>query len=135
MSPYVITTRQALAPGLAEDGSGPQPFLSQRAVATLEEARDLVRHAYHPFDHPDGRDVNQRCKFLDGTAGHRTPTTGLRGIGESGGSALLPDGTVIEVEQVDIREIAYRADFRWQTRRASDVAPEIIDAYNARWVA
>lgn len=61
------------------------------------------------------------------------PLPGLSAyLPESGGRIDLPGGTVIEVERVDIREVAYRADFRWQTRRASDVTPEILAAYNAK---
>ena len=126
--PYIVTTK----PGPDPLGRSQRGYDSRRAVATLEEARALVSRAYHPFDHPDGRDINQRVLFLDGTPYHRTKTTGWRGIGEDGGSALLPDGTVIEVERRSVGELIEElARIGITHGPAGDVTEAVIDAFNA----
>lgn len=87
-----------------------QEAIERRAFASLEGAREHVMRAYQPFDHPDGRDINQRVLFLDGTPNHveSLRTTGWCKIDESGGSALLPDGTVLEVQPCNPVHLAER---------------------------
>jgi hypothetical protein len=71
-----------------------------RRTFTRSSRPTSTRKSYTPFDHPDGRDINQRCLFLDGTPHHieRYRTTGWRHIDETGGSAMLPDGTMVLVQ-------------------------------------
>jgi hypothetical protein len=104
MSPYIVTTKRRGYMGLGLVRS--PRVVSRRAVATLEEAQDLVREA--------------------------GATVAAAVITESGGTITLPDGTVIEVEQTTVEAIANEvvpaAGHFWT---AADV-PKILDAYNAR---
>ncbi len=88
-------------------------------------------------------DTYEDCERCGGS-GERDSRRAVATLEEAYGGTVgpLPDGTTIEVEQVDIREVAVRADFRWQTTPsdsrsfANDLArlrrrhPEAFDATN-----
>lgn len=67
---------------------------------TLDAAKEAAMRLWKPFDHPDGRNTNSLCLFLDGTPHHieRYRTTGWRKINEAGGSMMLPDDTLVLVQ-------------------------------------
>jgi hypothetical protein len=101
--PYIVTTKRRGYMGLGLVRS--PRVVSRRAVATLEEAQDLVREA------------------------GATVTAAV--ITESGGTITLPDGTVIEVEQTTWWTLASHAGFKG-ANRAAQAEYLILDAYNAR---
>jgi hypothetical protein len=115
VSPYIVTTKRRGYMGLGLVRS--PRVVSRRAVATLEEANEAVHRIVH--DLPGKWQITTLAKC--------TP------LPDSGGTVgPLPDGTVIEVEQIswdDLRdqcpEHLPRAE--GQTRQAA-----ILDAYNAR---
>jgi hypothetical protein len=124
MSPYIITTKR---PGevfpLADQGW----HISRRAVATLEGANEAVHRIAH--DLPGKWQITTLAKY--------TP------LPESGGTVgPLPNGTVIEVEQVGWSELARLAGrTRYTVPPDEPVDPDglsrkgwqvILDAYNAR---
>jgi hypothetical protein len=105
--PYIVTTKR-LARNVIDRNAW--QVVSRRAVDTLEEARERALSAG-----ASTRDV-------------------LRNISESGGTVgPLPDGTVIEVEQVTWAALDLRS-----SRRAADYEPRelakqpILDAFNAK---
>jgi hypothetical protein len=102
--PYIVTTkRQCQCDGSTHIGS-----VSRVATVTLDEAAYLYR-----------------------TNADRTAWDAIRTMGDCGGKVgPLPDGTVIEVEQVAVGTLAIRAglgDMSYSMRLS-----EYIDAYNAR---
>jgi hypothetical protein len=106
VSPYIVTTKR-LGP---DEGTGhvlARYSVSRRAVATLEEAQDLVREA------------------------GATVTAAV--ITESGGTITLPDGTEIEVEQTTPQaiyaELRPHSSLPWWRNYTLDA---LLDAYNAR---
>jgi hypothetical protein len=121
-SPYIVTTKRRCpgCDGTRCDGQGYRP-LSRRAVATLEEADTRVREIL--VEHGE-------------RAGVAPP------LPEKGATlSPLPDGTVIEVEQVPWRHLAAEAGYSLLTmdriKRGyfdAPTKPQILDAYNARQV-
>ena len=125
--PYVITTTQTIFDWPSESVEARRVknetlrrgYTTRVAVATLDEARDYVATSIesspawigttHPFNGLDG---------LVSAAG-RLP--------ESGGTiGPLPDGTIIEVSRVGLRELADQSGI------ASDVyGRDILAAFNA----
>jgi hypothetical protein len=103
--PYIVTTKRTVPTDLGRDEVADAGVLSRRAVATLEEAQDLVREA------------------------GATVTAAV--ITESGGTITLPDGTEIEVEQRQWCQLAEAVgwDFHGDAHRSE---AELLDAYNAR---
>jgi hypothetical protein len=107
--PYIVTTKREAIP-LARDfphalPNGPD-HVSRRAVATLEEAQDLVREA--------------------------GATVAAAVITESGGTITLPDGSVIEVVPMDEEEMRSYASISGVNDAYERPMTEILDAYNAR---
>jgi hypothetical protein len=121
LMPYIVTTKRPAA--------GPT-FVSRRAVATLD-GRYCPQH---------GLTRDEHCRASLGSDGQGAVfcQEATRPLPESGGTVgPLPDGTVIEVEQVGWADLAWRAG-----RTAAIVPPDpspcqpgwqtILDAYNAR---
>ena len=113
--PYVITTitRRPLHP----DDTAPTDAesVSRRAVATLEEARDVWDAA---------------LTALGDSTGNYDSTP--EDMPEPGGTVgPLPDGTVIEVEPVDWMRIAHDAGRMVPVGANPRAEREAIDAYNA----
>jgi hypothetical protein len=119
MSPYIVTTKRRGYMGLGLVRS--PRVVSRRAVATLEEARDFIYSLCAETDVDDERIADD----ID-----RLP--------ESGGTVgPLPDGTVIEVEQVTWHELTHRTTNvgrYWlpADHGHTDAQAAILDAYNAR---
>jgi len=117
--PYIITTNRATPGIVAHD------IMPRRAVATLDEARnDLAGYCPVP-EHP-GRPIGEKhpaATFADS----------VRNLPESGGTiGPLPDGTVIEVEQVPFHELMIRASIEPPDNGMLDAA--ILEAFNAEAV-
>ena len=109
--PYIIETRTPY-PYKAANAVPPGATIDTRtAVATLEEARESAFQTItdslmeNPFD-------------LDAL------------ISEAGGTITLPDGTVIEVRQVDWAELNGEHGYRLSSSPA--MAERIIAAFNAK---
>jgi len=115
--PYIITTTQALRKGedvvvdaLESVGTrvviGGKPIVSRTAVATLDEAQDYIGI-------PPGRVTRPMLTSAGGTIGP------------------LPDGTVIEVEQVDYQSLtdALRGDYMTNASRSD---ADVVAAFNAQ---
>lgn len=115
--PYIVTTKRRytdVEDGVERDRSEP---LSRRAVATLEEARHA---AYAPF----------RERFYPNEP-YREASRAIEALGESGGTVgPLPDGTVIEVEQIRDYELAKAAGVALPSHLGT-----ILDAFNAQETA
>lgn len=114
--PYVITTK---TPAVTVSDEACMRVLSRHAVATLEEARAAILADLGDMNAIGGPEDELVGNVLD--------------ISESGGTVgPLPDGTVIEVEQIgwatlwqDVRPDPPTDSPLWSEER-------IIDAYNAR---
>jgi hypothetical protein len=121
--PYIVTTKREPQ----DDGMGRSWFehVSRRAVATLEAARTLAS--------------DEIIVALGNEAeGYRSLAYALP---EAGGTVgPLPDGTVIEVEQVTWLDLARQAGVGEHVgslvtdveRGFTYAGPRILDAYNAR---
>ena len=110
--PYVITTKR-------ETGDDPyehEPLVSRRAVATLEEARDLVWESARSSTF-DPHDWNKPINEIPDTGGTVGP---------------LPGGTVIEVESVTWEAIAGVSALSNDLPGRPRTPAEMLDAYNAR---
>jgi hypothetical protein len=107
MSPYIVTRKR---PGSYFAGREPQA-LSRRAVATLEEARTLLIRSEHG--------CSLSTALLDTLPGTVGP---------------LPDGIVIEVEQVkwSALESHVWSPFLPDAEPPEMLKAEILAAYNAR---
>lgn len=104
--PYVITT--SVQPPMTRG----RLVRSRRAVATRDEVRGLIEEAvYEITAEPVAAEI---------------PVDG-------GSVGPLSDGTVIEVERLDYRELGKRAELGPTTQRRMKPI-EFIDAYNAREV-
>jgi len=116
--PYIITV-------------SPQQYKKSRiATATLDEAREAVRRVLEPYDAkavpaPDNDlDDYSRAYFSACADGEL--------LDKSGDTFNLPDGTIIDVREVDMYEIATQA-FERDDRSGSWPAPSIIiAAFNER---
>jgi hypothetical protein len=151
VSPYIVTTKRRCdqpacdrsepcsaersgwcAHPNSDDGDGNRTPVSRRAVATLEEAREEARDRLRENRSLYG-DSNEYRRF-----GEMIPA-----LPEQGGAVgPLPDGTVIEVEQVGWSELARLAGrTRYTVPPDEPVDPDglgrkgwqvILDTYNAR---
>ena len=112
--PYVITTRQPEThePGFdGQLGNYVSGSVSRRAVATLEEARDVAQSLF--------------------TTHAKADAPAWRLIEDDGGTiGPLPDGTVIEVEAVGWQDLAERT--LTAVNAVAEHHDEILYAYNAR---
>lgn len=116
MSPYLVTTRRCAE---NERVAVRAEALSRRAVATLEEARDWAMNAAYT----GGREP------VDVAAANAVADQAAN-LSEFGGTVgPLPDGIVIEVEQVDFEWL-----LRWwcASLRRTALDAEIVDAFNSR---
>jgi hypothetical protein len=100
--PYIITTNRYLDDPTAEFLPGAKPGVSRRAVATLDEARDEVFRLWWQLDAD-----STSAKAVDDLVTDQGGTVGP-----------LPDGTVIEVERVDIADLV--STTRIMARRGRD---------------
>jgi hypothetical protein len=114
--PYIVTTkRRTLAQPAGRWYAEP---VSRRAVATLEEARDSIYSLCAEKDVDDERIADD-----------------IDHLPDSGGTVgPLPDGTVIEVEQVkwSAFEGPEWSPFLPDQEPPDFIKAEILDAYNAR---
>lgn len=113
----------------AEDSEGkrmtPGDFITRRAVATLGEAREIVRAALLAFDADEYPDLSAVHRSADDVFAHDGAGHGTVGP--------LPDGTVITVEPVGWPWLASEADrSAWWSIDGPTVPPaQIIAAFNA----
>lgn len=116
--PYIVTVKEVHRGHSAQE---PDLSVHRRAVATLDEARERCFRAWGPFDHPDGRDVNQRVPYLDS----------VRALPDSGGTiGPLPDGTVIEVERVTYDDLGGALSAGAWLPEGPLTEPDLIAAFN-----
>jgi len=119
--PYVIKTgpggRFGNTPNALAEGD---ELVSSYAVATLEEARSAIQTDLCDWHNATGPDDPAIVATLD--------------LSESGGTiGPLPDGTVIEVEQVTRQALRSRTDRPHATGTDAEIVAA-FNAYNARSV-
>jgi hypothetical protein len=114
--PYIVTTKRQTG-GLYMSGEHHRVVVSRRAVATLEEAHRLVWELL-PGESVMAHD-DWRAAFMLKAA-----------IPESGGTVdPLPDGRVIQIEQVGWPDLCARVQTRIADPNPSQQA--ILNAFNA----
>lgn len=115
MSPYIVTTSEPFDAAV----HCTRPAFTRRAVATLDEAREVIRQI--AWDRPPGQTPTPD----DAMAIHALP--------ESGGTVgPLPDGTVIEVEAATYDDLLVGTPgfLNAGMLPARERRPRIIEAYN-----
>jgi hypothetical protein len=130
--PYIITTLDTARHGepMEDQSAADVDGATRTAVATLEEARDKAHEAVHAAYraaypvHADGR----TGEHSDAQRAHRWRNIEISNLPESGGTVgPLPDGTVIEVRQVTLAELAGSPVANYNPAHPTDV----IAAFNA----
>lgn len=115
--PYIITTQKPTHYGPIPTTDG--GVKSRRAVATLDEARTSVAKWMH-YDGPPIYDRDEWVRLDDAA----------RSLPKAGGTiGPLPDGTVIEVREVQWRTLCDRTGLPYPG--SDDDRARIIDAHNA----